>query len=116
MRFLVDRCVGQRLAEWLRARGHDVSAAWERGEDPGDEALLALAATERRILITIDNDFGALLFVDRKTHAGLVRLPDVPADQRLELIALLLERYGASLEAGAVVTVRGGRIRISHPP
>jgi len=59
VRFLVDRCAGRRLAEWLRSEGHDVVEASSLGPDPGDAALLQLAAQEKRVLVTIDTDFGS---------------------------------------------------------
>jgi len=40
MKFLVDRCAGRRLAEWLRTEGYDVVYAPALGPDPGDGALL----------------------------------------------------------------------------
>ena len=46
MRFLVDRCAGRRLADWLRNNGYDALEAQTIGPDPGDRALLELA--ERR--------------------------------------------------------------------
>jgi predicted nuclease of predicted toxin-antitoxin system len=58
-------------------------------------------------------DFGELLFVETVPHCGLVRLPDVPASKRIELMAQVLARYEQELAAGAIITVRGGRIRIS---
>ena len=61
MRFLIDRCAGQLLADWLRRQGHDVVDSRELGPDPGDRALLEWAAKETRILVTIDTDFGANL-------------------------------------------------------
>jgi len=57
MRFLIDRCAGTLIAQWLRAQGHDVLESRERGPDPGDHILLAWAAQESRILVTIDTDF-----------------------------------------------------------
>lgn len=116
MRFLVDRCAGRRLAEWLRAKGHDVFESRTFGPDPGDAALLEWAANERRILITIDTDFGRLLFLEEAKCCGLLRLPDVAAVERIELMDDVLARYSAALEAGAVITVCGNRIRISEPP
>ena len=116
MRFLIDRCAGRRLAEWLRDQGHDVVEARELGADPGDRALLERAAADGRILVTIDTDFGELVYVRRVPHAGLVRLPDVPAERRIALIAEVLERHRQALEIQAIVTIRDGRIRISHPP
>ncbi|MBI3910640.1 MAG: DUF5615 family PIN-like protein [Armatimonadetes bacterium] len=115
MRFLIDRCAGRRLAEWLRDQGHDTVESRERGPDPGDRTLLDWAMREQRVLVTIDTDFGELLYLQQAPHAGLVRLPDAPAHQRIDLMAQVLDRYSAELEAGAVVTVRGGRIRISRP-
>ena len=116
MKFLIDRCVGQLVAEWLRKDRHDVVESRELGPDPGDRALLEWAAREARILVTIDTDFGELIFVENLTHAGLVRLPDVPSRERQLLIQDLLTRYKAELESRSIITVRGGRIRISKGP
>ena len=116
MRFLVDRCAGARLAEWLRINGHDVVEARELGPDPGDRVLLELAESDGRVLVTIDTDFGELIHLHDVTHAGLVRLPDVPAAQRIDLMAELLDRHREALETRSIVTVRGGRIRISRAP
>ena len=116
MKFLVDRCAGRRLAEWLGDAGFDALEARLLGPDPGDRALLELAEAESRILVTIDTDFGELIYLERVPHAGLIRLPDVPAEQRIALLGEVIERYQQALESQAVVTVRGDRIRISYPP
>lgn len=116
MRFLIDRCAGRRLAEWLRGKGYDAVESRERGPDPGDRELLEWAAAEARILVTIDTDFGKLLFVEQRPHCGLVRLPDVPAKRRTQLMDVLLARYAEELEKGAIITVRGDRIRVSWVP
>jgi predicted nuclease of predicted toxin-antitoxin system len=75
--------------------------------------LLEWASAETRILVTIDTDFGELIFGQERRHAGLVRLPDVPAAQRIDLMAQVLARYQNELENGAIITVRGERIRIT---
>ncbi len=114
MKFLVDRCAGRRLADWLRAEGYDVVETRERGTDPGDPVILRWAADDGRVLITIDTDFGRIVFAEGARHCGVVRLPDVPAGARIALMAEVLKRHRADLEAKAIVTVRGGRIRISR--
>ena len=95
-----------------------MTTAWDSpGPDPGDARLLEIAATEGRILITIDSDFGALVYRFHARHAGIVRLPDVPATARIALMQNLLHRHGDQLP-GAIVTVRGSRVRFSrrdHP-
>lgn len=116
MRFLIDRCAGRRLAAWLQREGHDVLEARELGPDPGDQALLARAARERRVLVTLDKHFGQHIFQAEHEHSGLVRLPDVPAAERAELMKQVLESHSDDLAAARVVTVRGSRIRVSDPP
>ncbi len=114
MNFLVDRCAGTRLAAWPEANGHDVRAAWEFDPDPGDAELLRVAAAEGRILVTIDSDFATLVFLFGAGHAGIIRLPDIPAAGRIALMADLLARHGSELP-GSIEPIRGGRIRISPP-
>lgn len=114
MKFLIDRCAGHRLAEWLRRLGHDVVETRERGPDPGDRVILAWAADEGRVLVTMDKDFGEFIFGEGAPHAGMVRLPDVPAERRMTLMEKVLADHADDLLARSVVTVRSGRIRISR--
>lgn len=116
MNFLVDRCTGTTLARWLREQSHDVVEAHERSPDPGDLVLLAWAHAEGRILITNDKDFGELVFLHEHPHCGLVRLPDVPAQARIDIMRQLLANHSGDLISGAIITVRGGRIRITRQP
>ena len=74
MKFLVDRCVSSSLANRLRAHGHEVMESRQLGPDPGDQALLERASSEARILVTLDTDFGELVYLRRFRHAGMVRL------------------------------------------
>lgn len=116
MRFLVDRCAGKIIADWLRSAGHDVVESRERGPDPGDAVLLEWAANEARVLVTIDTDFGQLIFLNRHPHSGLVRLPDVPSNQRVLILKDILARFAKELDEGMIITVRSGRVRISKSP
>ena len=88
----------------------------ELGADPGDLALLEHAAAEGRILVTIDTDFGELVYLGGASHAGLVRLPDMPAERCIALMSEVLERHRRALETRAIVTIRVDRIRISYAP
>jgi predicted nuclease of predicted toxin-antitoxin system len=116
VRFLIDRCAGRRLAAWLRDQGHDVLESRTLGPDPGDLALLRRAADDGRILVTIDTDSGTLLHTRSALHAGLVRLPDVPAEVRIALMTQILRDHTPAELSRSIVTVRGHRIRISRPP
>lgn len=113
MKFLVDRCAGRRVADWLLAENHDVLFSPDLGRDPGDEKLLEIAGEHGRVLISIDTDFGKLIYHEHRQHTGLVRLPDVPGFERIEIMRILLRDYSDALQRGAVITVRGNRIRVS---
>lgn len=71
MRFLVDVNAGGRLSEWLAAQGHDVRQV--AGRDPGmlDEEVLNWAASEARIIVTVDKDFGEMAIAQGKLHCGI---------------------------------------------
>ncbi len=66
-------------------------------------------------MVTIDTDFRKLVYLKKAIHSGIVRLPDVPAQKRIEIMKVVLQRYEKEIEAGAIVTVRSNRIHISKP-
>ena len=104
------------MAEWLSNNGHDVVEAQTLGPDPGDRALLELAESENRVLVTMDKDFGELIYLRRVSHAGLIRLPDVRVARRIEMIEELVDQCSEALEDRAIVTIQGERVRVSRSP
>ena len=64
----------------------------------------------------MDKDFGKFIFREDARHSGLVRLPDVPATTRIELMEKVLNRHSQALGESAIITIRGGRIRVSRSP
>ncbi|MYE54456.1 MAG: hypothetical protein F4X34_04580 [Chloroflexi bacterium] len=117
MRFLIDNSAGRQIADWLRGEGHDVIEMRELGPDPGDRAILDLSVRDNRVLVTIDTDFGELVFSHGLRHAGLVRLPDSRIPQRIYLMSMVIARHQRELEMLAIITVsRGGTIRITQHP
>lgn len=93
MRFLADENFPGNAVKSLQAAGHDVK--WLRTVLPGmaDDAVLALAAGEGRILLTFDKDFGELARnTDLPASVGIVlfRVP-VPRHQNAgDIIAAYL--------------------------
>jgi predicted nuclease of predicted toxin-antitoxin system len=78
--------------------------------------VLEWAAAEGRVLITLDKDFGDFLFLERIRHAGIIRLPDVPAAKRIGMVKTILEQHGHQLGPQTVVTASLARIRITRSP
>jgi predicted nuclease of predicted toxin-antitoxin system len=117
VRFLADESCDFAMVRALRDVGHDVMAIAEVSPAVTDDAVLALARSEARILLTEDKDFGLLAYARRQHTAGVV-LVRFPADARSQLgetLASLVEEIGERLN-GAFVVVEPGRARISKPP
>ncbi len=75
MRLLANENVAGELVSALRGVGHDV--AWIATDAPGasDSAVLRQAASENRIVLTFDKDFGELAFRERlPVSAGVILL------------------------------------------
>ncbi len=112
---MVDTCAGRRLAQALRAAGHEVVFVGDWAEDPGDDEVLAQATAEKRIVITRDKDFGTLAIRDRQSHCGILRLVELPPSRELILCEAILARHALLLQSGALITVEAHRIRIREP-
>lgn len=78
--------------------------------------MLERAERENRVLVTIDKDFGELIYLHRVPHAGLIRLPDVRMPQRIALVEDVIKYHRQELEERAIVTIQGNRARIARPP
>lgn len=82
----------------------------------GTERYSSGRPKRHEFLLRLTLIFGELIFLENLSHAGLVRLPDVSARERQLIIQDLLTRYETELQDAAIITVRGGRIRISKGP
>jgi len=115
MKLLLDTCVwGGALAD-LKAQDHDVVWSGDWDEDPGDEVILAHAHHQRRVLVTLDKDFGELAIFRGRSHHGIVRLVNLSAKQQGPVCSRILKKYAEELETGAIITVELGRVRIRPP-
>ena len=115
MRLLMDACVWRPAVEHLRAAGHDVDAVHDWPSDPGDEEALRRSVAERRVLVTLDKDFGELVFVLGAPHPGIVRLVGIPAKNHGAVAQRILERFGDELVCGALVVAEPDRVRVRLP-
>ncbi len=116
MKVLLDTCVAGRLvAPSLLAAGHKVIWAGDWASDPGDEAILARAHEEERVLITLDKDFGGLAVQRGQPHHGIVRLVNLTTSEQAGVCVLVLTRYQSELYAGAIITAERTRLRVRLP-
>jgi predicted nuclease of predicted toxin-antitoxin system len=112
VKVLLDSCIAGWVRFDLEAAGHDVATVPELGDDPGDEAVLARAHREGRVLVTLDKDFGEMVVVRGRPHAGIVRLDGLSARQQSPVCLQALRRFEAELVEGAIVTADWRRFRV----
>ena len=112
MRLFADNNIEQQLVEALRIDRHDVLYAKEMGPDPGDEILLARAASESRSVLTADLDFGELVVRDYEFNSGviLLRLDPLPLMLRIRRVCDVL-KIVSQPPSGVLFVVEPGRIR-----
>ena len=65
MRFLANENVPGPVVAALREHGHDIFSIKESMRGAEDPIVLARAQTERRVVVTLDKDFGELAFRSR---------------------------------------------------
>jgi predicted nuclease of predicted toxin-antitoxin system len=115
LRLLLDACVWGGARERLEDAGHECVWVGDWPQDPGDEEILARAAAEGRILVTLDKDFGELAVVQGRHHCGILRLVGLQAREQAVTCGRILKRYGEELQAGALITATRDRVRIRPP-
>lgn len=116
MKIKVDENIGWTGITFLRDNGHDVMGVGDQGlSGAPDETIFDVCVAERRVLVTLDRDFGHLTRFSPVHSAGIVILELAgPAS-----IQLLLRRLRGFLALAATRAVAGelwivepGRVRI----
>lgn len=119
MKFLADVNVSRHVVEHLRSQGHSVVRVPEI-LDPGspDDAVIAEARRWGAIVISFDQDFGAILAVTGATSPSLVnlRVSFTDAGRLAAMIASIARIAEADLMAGAVVTIDDSGVRVHRLP
>jgi predicted nuclease of predicted toxin-antitoxin system len=113
MNLLADEGVERQIVEGLRQAGHDV---WYIAEmEPGidDEAILAQANGQHALLVTLDKDFGELVYRQGLVHAGVVllRLAGLMPETKANLVAQVMQQRGQEM-IHAFSVVSPGTVRI----
>jgi predicted nuclease of predicted toxin-antitoxin system len=114
MRAMADENFPRPAVEALRTAGWDALSVAEECPGVPDEAVAALCAEERRILLTFDKDFGELIFrrgLSAVSGVVLFRItPDTP-DEAADLALALVEPQPDLRGSFCVVTRNRIRIR-----
>ncbi|HHM12605.1 MAG TPA: hypothetical protein ENJ16_03565 [Planctomycetaceae bacterium] len=120
MKFLVGNALSPILATCLRSAGHDAIHVRDVSlVSASDHVIFDAAASESRIVISADTDFGTLLTLRQETSPSVILFrgatPRRP-DRQAELLLSNLRQIESSLANGAVVVIEPGRIRVRSLP
>lgn len=88
MKFIADENLGIRVPEYLKGQGFDIITVKDIARGKPDADILKIANEEDRILITLDKDFGELVFRDKLIHSGviLLRLKDESVENKKRIL------------------------------
>ncbi|MFP4347313.1 MAG: DUF5615 family PIN-like protein [Thermodesulfobacteriota bacterium] len=95
LKFLVDVGVGKKVEEYLQNEGYDTKAVRDLDPSMEDKKIVVLANDENRMVITMDKDFGELVYHSAMGHRGilLLRLEDATGDEKLGAVREILKCY-----------------------
>lgn len=112
MKFTADECCDVPVVEGLRADGHDVAYIREIAVGADDRTVLQLAASQERVLITEDKDFGELVVRLGLPAYGILLIRMKPSDSDAK-VARLREviRLHSDRLAGSFVVVDELKVR-----
>jgi predicted nuclease of predicted toxin-antitoxin system len=113
MKILIDVSAGLAIAEVLRTLGHDLALVRDRDARMTDVDILAWAVAESRLIVTMDKDFGELVYHARQAHAGvlLLRLEGARTPEKKRVVLEIFQHYADQLP-GRFAVYQDGRLRI----
>lgn len=113
MNVLVDVSAGQTLADVIRSLGHDTAFVRDRDPTMPDADILAWAMAEGRLVVTMDKDFGELVFRSGQPHAGvlLLRLEAARLAERVRVVTHVFTNHAADMP-GRFCVYQSGRLRV----
>jgi len=113
IKFIVDVGVGRSIEEWLISQNFVVVSVASINPEMSDPEIIELSSFEDAIIITMDKDFGELVFKNNFIHKGilLLRLEDAVAEEKLAAIQNILPDQQTQLKNKFSV-YQNGRLRI----
>lgn len=99
----------------LAADGYEVLPVRERNPHMPDAEIVRWAHQEQAIVVTMDKDFGDLIWRERLPHAGVVllRMEDASGLERADAMHCIVRDFGAELPQ-AFTVFKNDRLRISR--
>lgn len=113
LKFLVDVGVGEKVEDFLYKSGYDILSVRKLNPRMSDSEVIDIAAKDNRIVITMDKDFGELIYNSGLIHKGilLLRTENCSGDKKVKILSEILINYSSELEENFCVFSKD-RLRI----
>lgn len=115
MKFLLDEDLSPKLAILLQKLGYPATYIREIQISLEDRQILEIAVTKEFIVLTLDKDFGELVFKKGKAHTGVIflRLEDQTLANTQRVVKWLLSNYPSKIENSfTTVTEKDGELKV----
>ena len=119
MKLLLDQGLPRSAAALLRNAGFDAVHTGEIGLARAEDAIiLDEARSSGRVVVILDADFHTLMALSAATSPYVIRIriESLRGEDVAMLVQEVLSRCTRQLEAGALVSVQKGRLRLRHLP
>lgn len=115
LRFIVDVGVGKGVEEYLSEAGFDTKAVRDIDPHMEDEKIIQIAASEKRIVVTMDKDFGELVYHSSMKHSGvlLLRLDSATGSEKLLVVEHIMTNYSDRIQ-NCFCVFQGNKLRIRN--
>ena len=119
IRLLLDQGLPRSATGHLVSHGFDAVHLGDIGASTlSDAAILELARSEGRAVVTLDADFHALLAASGAKSPTVIRIriEGLRGREMAELLLVVLDKCGSELAEGAAIVVQPNRVRIRRLP
>jgi len=113
IKFLIDVGVGRGVEEFLASEGFDTKAVRDINPSMSDREVLRLALEEKRMIITMDKDFGELVYKSKLGHKGILvlRIEDANIADKVRTMSDIIKSYLGEINNSFCIYHRG-KLRI----
>lgn len=119
MRILIDMNLSPEFVPLLKSQGHEATH-WSAigAHDADDRNIMSHAKAHNHVVLTNDQDFGALLALTGASGPSVIqsRITDVRPASLGPLVVAVLKQFEAELTSGALVTILRSKNKVRILP